>query len=809
MLRFGTLLAAASALAFAMPAQAQTDPGTPAFRVPIGGTGSSTSGPATYAWMQNVSTCSNACGDGTRTTSYQCQNVSDYDFSGGGYGAPEADSLCASAKPSSTSSSCTNYSGCSYDWVKPAVSVTRLAKPNPPSGSFPVGAIDSCSYAQRVFAPYCQRSGSPAVTLPRGDYAFCKNDTPDYNDVANGVPDALGYDRTTDDSSGCVAGARDHEWKFSRVVTEPSTCSAAPVRVNEFQCVQRYNRASKPASFCSGVNPPSPGVNETLPADYSGCSTTWETGAWGSWSSACSDSATRTRTVLCRRSDGTAVADSQCIGTKPATSETGSNTVSCGYDWGTPSDWTYASSCSDSTTRTRTVSCVRTDGKTVADSNCTAPKPATAETGVSNTGSCTYTPRDQGRTACSSEGTQQQYWDCTRSDGQTGFPASYCGKTNPENLTCTPPPPTYTYTPVNRGESACSGGQKNVYWDCTRSDGATGYPASMCGKTNPETQTCVMPYTYTPQYRGETACSGGQKQVYWDCTRSDGQQGFPASNCGKTNPETQSCTMPVTYSPRYQGETACSGGQKQVYWDCLGSDGSSAPASACGKTNPETQSCTMPVTYSWQTGGWSGYSSSCSDSATRTRSVWCQGSDGSQPGDGPCGGGKPSSSETTGVYSSCTYVSEDTGNNGCVSGTRTYTTQCRRSDGNIVANSNCGTSGTRTEACSTKPAVCGDAIDLITMTWAGTTKTISRNTHLEDYNMQGSQARAMSPGVSVRIDITNNGESKTIWGSYRLATYSGPQTTTWSDTVGGYTFTFRLGVVDSSYRLAMTDVYCN
>jgi hypothetical protein len=365
--------------------------------------------------------------------------------------------------------------------------------------------------------------------------------------------------------------------------------------------------------------------------------------------------------------------------------------------------------------------------------------------------SYTYTPRENGRTTCSG-GQQQVYWDCTRSDGQTGYPASYCGKNNPETVSC-PMAPTYTYTPANRGETPCSGGQKTVYWDCTRSDGTTGFPANMCGKTNPETQTCNMPYTYSPAYRGETTCSGGQKQVYWDCTRndgvtgfpaymcgksnpetqtcatsytytpvnrgetpcsggqktvywdctrSDGQQNFPASMCGKSNPETQTCNMPYTYSPQYRGESTCSGGQKQVYWDCTRSDGQqNFPAYMCGKSNPENQTCNTPITYTWQYGGWGSYSSTCSDSATRTRSVWCQGSDGQTYADGNCGGGKPASSETAGVYSSCTYRSEDTGNSGCQNGTITYNTQCRRSDGNLVANSNCGNNGTRTESCPT------------------------------------------------------------------------------------------------------------
>jgi hypothetical protein len=699
MSRFGTLLAAASALVFSLPAQAQTQSGTPAFRVPIGGGASQTSGPATYAWMQNVSTCSNSCGNGTRTTSYQCQNVSDYDFSGGGYGAPEADSNCTSAKPGATTTGCTNYSGCSYDWVKPAPTAVVMQK-TVGATTYPKGAVVDCSYARRTFTPYCQRSGSPAVTLPAGDHAFCRNDLPDYAQVASGDPDALGYDRETDSETACVTGSRDNEFVYGAWGAWSSTCSVSATRTRSAQCTRKYNGKSLNEAECAGITKTTSETQSVL----TGCTFNWSVGSYGSYDSTCSDAAVRSRSVVCRRLDGASVADSFCAndGPKPASSETAPVYSSCTYAWGTPSAWgAWSSGCSANTNRTRTVSCMRSNGAVVADSFCSAAaKPTTTENG-SNYDGCTYSPRDQGRTACSAQGTQQQYWDCTRSDGQTGFPASYCGKTNPENLGCTPPPPVYTYAPVNRGETACSNSQKQVYWDCTRSDGATGFPASMCGKTNPETQSCVMPYTYSPQYRGETACSNSQKQVYWDCTRSDGQQGFPASYCGKTNPETQGCTMPVTYTPRYQGETACSGGQKQVFWDCLGSNGSSAPASSCGKTNPEIQGCTMPVTYSWQTDGWSGYSSGCSDAATRTRNVWCQGSDGSRPGDGACGGGKPATSETTGIYSSCTYTTVDTGNSGCVNGTTTYTTQCRRSDGIVVANSNCGNNGTRTESCPT------------------------------------------------------------------------------------------------------------
>src|SRR3546814_8375285 len=57
-------------------------------------------------------------------------------------------------------------------------------------------------------------------------------------------------------------------------------------------------------------------------AVYSGCSYNWQSGAWSGWNSSCSASATRTRSVTCRRDPlGTTVADSFCASAKPATSE--------------------------------------------------------------------------------------------------------------------------------------------------------------------------------------------------------------------------------------------------------------------------------------------------------------------------------------------------------------------------------------------------------------------------------------------------------------------------------------------------------
>src|SRR3546814_5311765 len=93
------------------------------------------------------------------------------------------------------------------------------------------------------------------------------------------------------------------------------------------------------------------------------------------------------------------------------------------------------------------------------------------------------------------------------------------------------------------------------------------------------------------------------------------------------------------------------------------------------------QTCALPI--------------SCSASATRTRSVSCQRSDGAIVADGNCAGGKPATSEVSAQYGGCSYSPSYGGWSTCVSGTQSRSVTCTRSDGVQVAASYCGTTPTQ------------------------------------------------------------------------------------------------------------------
>src|SRR3546814_6824306 len=116
--------------------------------------------------------------------------------------------------------------------------------------------------------------------------------------VAAGLPDALGYDRTAIETASC--NATDHEWVEGAWGPWSSTCSTTAVHTRAVTCKRKFDGTLVADSECPA---PKPATSQTN-AVYSSCSYSSEFGAWSGWSSDCSATSNRTRSVQCRRSHG-------------------------------------------------------------------------------------------------------------------------------------------------------------------------------------------------------------------------------------------------------------------------------------------------------------------------------------------------------------------------------------------------------------------------------------------------------------------------------------------------------------------------
>ncbi len=109
----------------------------------------------------------------------------------------------------------------------------------------------------------------------------------------------------------------------------------------------------------------------------------WQTGTWGGCSGACgTNNGTQYRTVTCQSPTGQTVADSNCTGPKPATQQacTASDCPILIYSWNTGAWGACTGPCgTGSGTQTRTVQCKSSADEVVGDASCSAPKPDTQQ----------------------------------------------------------------------------------------------------------------------------------------------------------------------------------------------------------------------------------------------------------------------------------------------------------------------------------------------------------------------------------------------------------------------------------------------
>ena len=669
------VFAASTMLTMAAPAIAQE---TAAFRVELGGDSAETGVPATYAWLEQIGACSTTCGTGSRTTTYQCQNVANFDYSGGGYGAPEDEAYCsavAGAKPADATSSCTVYSGCTYDWVTPSIEQTPL-----PLGGNPVGRV-GCGYVNETFSPYCQRAGGNTnVVLGAEDHAFCSGDRPDYDPVAAGDPDALGFDRNVSQTGSCTTS--DHDWNRGEWGPWSSTCSATAVRTRSVSCTRRFDGTTQADANCDQSQDHEASQTRAV---YSGCS--YERGSTvtdtGPWASGCSSDTSRTLTYNCRRSDGTDVAADECTsrGVSLTQSESGSNYASCTYSWSpddTTTGWGASSdTCSANASQTRSIVCRRDlDGEVSSDSNCTGTRPASTRT-VEDFSGCSYSRGDTvtntgpWANGCSTNTSRTITYNCRRSDG-TDVSASECTSRGVD----------LTRTETGSNYASCS-----YAWNPNNSTSGWGPTSNKCSASATQTRsvTCRRSDGATvsdSNCTGNRPASSRQVADYSGCSYARGRQ--------LTDRWSSTCSSNSTRTRTYA---------------CRRSDGTEVSNSECTNRNVSltvttTGSNYSSCTYAWNpnnsTSGWGPTSNKCTSSATQTRSVTCRRSDGATVSDSNCTGTRPASSRNVSDYSGCSYARGSNVTNygpwasSCSSSTsRTLTYNCRRSDGRDVSASEC------------------------------------------------------------------------------------------------------------------------
>ena len=612
------------------------------------------------------------CGDSTRTRVVQCVRAD---------GTATADASCDAGSRPASSEAAKDYSTCSFTWTQGAWSA--------PSAT--------CGAATSTRSVQCRSSDGRVVAD-----SSCAGPRPDAS-------------RSTDETAGCSFA-----WSPPSAWGQPVPACGPTVQNRSASCV-RSDGAAVPDSSCDASLRP---VLQQAAVDYSACTYGWAADAYGAWSTSCGQ-ATQTRTVSCRSSDGRVVADSQCpAGARPAASQSAYQTSGCGYSWTAGSFGAAAPACG-ATTQTRPVSCMRSDGQAVADALCPAasrPSPTQPATDYATcTASWVADAWGGWSTSCGSA-TSSRAVACVRSDGTTVGDASCPSASRPASTQSAYQTSGCGYDWVpgvwSAAASACGASSQTRPVSCVRSDG-TAVADSFCptasrpATTQPSTDysSCTTSWIPGAWSAWSSTCSATASHTRAvPCVRSDGTV-VADTACTAVRPgvaETTAVYSGCGYTWQYSSygapAAACGAStQTRSVW-CQRSDGATvadASCSAAGARPTTSQSATdyTACSYGWAYGGWSTTSQTCG-SVSQSRSVWCQRQDGTHVADSSCtASSKPGATQSYSDYSSCSYSAVNPGSwsgwsstcSASASHTRTY--QCRRSDGAIVAGSECTSRG--------------------------------------------------------------------------------------------------------------------
>ena len=684
-----------------------------------------------YVWKTGTfSGETNTCGKATATREVSCERSD---------GSPAAGSLCPQPAPA-TSKVVEDYSGCSFGWIAGGWSAptttcgtssqTRTItcersdgtqaddaacaqSGERPTARQDVSVTTGCATSWRVGSygtpvPACgPTTQTRTVTCVRGDGttvtdAECSGERP-----VSAQP-ATDYSTCTDGRTP----EHPYVWSVGAYGAPSTTCGDATA-TRSVQCLDDTG-AVAPDARCAGPRPDATRATH----ETSGCTTGWTTGSFGAAQPACGTTV-QTRYVACVRSDGVQISDSACDGPRPSSTQTATDYSACTFGW-TAGAWTPVSSTCGAATQTRTVSCQRTDGAAAPDSSCSAAeRPDETQSSYQTSGCGLSWKTGDWSTPAPACGvsSQTRSVSCLRSDGQdqTDDQCSAVGakpateQTVGDYSTCTFSWNVGTYS---GGGTTCGTSVRTRSVSCQRSDGTSvgdaSCPAPKPGTSETTTQTSGCTYGWVPGSYGAAApaCGTSTRSRTVTCQRSDGTTA-DQSLCTAAKPATSepvsdysTCSYDWNVSS-WNGTAGCGSTVTQTRTvSCQRSNLDAVADSYCTTAKPSpTQTITdySACSYSWKVvnGPWS---STCSQTATRTNTVTCQRQGGVTVADSFCTQAKPATDETQGIYSSCTYTPSFSSTYGVCSATTSGGTSgtqsspivsCTRSDGTTVPVSSC------------------------------------------------------------------------------------------------------------------------
>jgi len=353
----------------------------------------------------------------------------------------------------------------------------------------------------------------------------------------------------------------------------------------------------------------------------------WTIGQWET----CNSNCRKTRSVVCKKSDGSIINDAYCSFEPKPSSEEACNDGNCTFSW-EKGNW---GNCDISCHQYQSVYCKRADGIEVDDKYCNEEKPIYTRTCTG--GNCSYNWDTGNWEICGTNCKQNRLVYCKRSDGvQVGN--EYCKDEKPiESRNCTGDNCTYSWITENWGVCGTDCKQNRTVY-CQQSDGKI-----------VSDQNCTE-----PKLSSEKSCNDGNCTFSWE----KGNWGDCDISCHQ-----------------YQS----------VY--CKRVDGIEVEDKYCKEEKPiYSRPCTGGnCSYKWVTDNWE----TCGTNCKQNRLVYCKRSDGVQVGNEYCKDEKPIESRNC-TGDNCTYswITENWGVCGtnCIQNRTVY---CQQSDGKIVSDQNC------------------------------------------------------------------------------------------------------------------------